>query len=153
LCETQEIREGHYEIERQVLLACVAVLMMMSAVPAVVQFEVSPDNFNDNPSSSRQVARSNSMTDLKLQIAEHRRSCWPVTRTAFGRNPLWRESLASPVCDAQLALSRLERQQQTLRSLAGCRHASGSTTAVVSASNDAFRMKRFAHVFTTVLRY
>jgi len=42
-------------------------LLMMSAVPAVAQFEVTPDNFSDNPSSSRQVARSNSMTDLKLQ--------------------------------------------------------------------------------------
>jgi len=42
-------------------------LLMMSAVPAVAQFEVSPDNFSDNTSSSGQVARSNSMTDLKLQ--------------------------------------------------------------------------------------
>jgi hypothetical protein len=45
-------------------------LLMMSAVPAVAQFEVDPDHVDDNPSSSRQVARSNSMTDLKLQLAE-----------------------------------------------------------------------------------
>jgi len=48
-------------------------LLMMSAVPAVAQFEVSPDNFSDNTSSSGQVARSNSMTDLKLQIAEQKK--------------------------------------------------------------------------------
>jgi hypothetical protein len=48
-------------------------LLMMSAVPAVAQFEVDPDHFNDNPSTSRQVARSNSMTDLKLQLAEQKK--------------------------------------------------------------------------------
>jgi hypothetical protein len=42
-------------------------LLMMSAVPAVAQFEVDPDHVGDDPSNSRQVARSNSMTDLKLQ--------------------------------------------------------------------------------------
>lgn len=42
-------------------------LLMMSAVPAVAQFEVSSDHVDDNPSSSGQVARSNPMTDLKLQ--------------------------------------------------------------------------------------
>src|SRR5690242_14615060 len=47
-------------------------LLMMSAVPAVAQFEVDPDHFNDNPSNGRQVARSNSMTDLKLQIAKQK---------------------------------------------------------------------------------
>jgi hypothetical protein len=48
-------------------------LLMMSAGPAVAQFEVSPDHVDDNPSSSRQVARSNSMTDLKLQGAEQKK--------------------------------------------------------------------------------
>src|SRR6478752_6119629 len=47
-------------------------LLMMSAVPAVAQFEVDPDHVGDNPSNSRQVARSNSMTDLKLQLAEQK---------------------------------------------------------------------------------
>jgi len=122
LCETQEIREGHYEIECQVLLACVAVLMMMSAVPAVVQFEVSPDHVDDNPSSSRQVARSNSMPDLKLQIAEQKKLL-ASQEDRLRQNPLWRESPGQPVCDAQLALGRLEREQQTLRSLAAGRHA------------------------------
>jgi hypothetical protein len=50
-----------------------ALLLLMSAVPAALQFEVSPDHVDDNPSSSRQVARSNSMTDLKLQIAEQKK--------------------------------------------------------------------------------
>jgi hypothetical protein len=99
LCETQEIREDHYEIECQVLLACVAVLMMMSAVPAVVQFEVSPDHVDDNPSSSRQVARSNSMPDLKLQdlkmqIGEQKKLL-ASQEDRLRQNPLWRESLAS----------------------------------------------------------
>jgi hypothetical protein len=48
-------------------------LLMMSAVPACAQFEVGPDHFNDNPSNSRQVARSNSMTDIKLQVAEQKK--------------------------------------------------------------------------------
>ncbi|HEV8491179.1 MAG TPA: hypothetical protein VGR76_02870 [Candidatus Angelobacter sp.] len=48
-------------------------LLMMSAVPAVAQFEVSPDHVDGNPSSSRQVARSNSMSDLKLPIAEQKK--------------------------------------------------------------------------------
>jgi hypothetical protein len=95
--------------------------------PAVVQFEVSPDHVDDNPSSSRQVARSNSMPDLKLQdlkmqIGEQKK----LLASHEGRlrqNPLWRESPGQPVCDAQLALGRLEREQQTLRSLAGGRHA------------------------------
>ena len=60
-------------------------LLMMSAVPAVAQLEANPDHFNDNPSNSRQVARFNSMTDLKLQIAKQKKL------------------LASPVRDAQLA--------------------------------------------------
>jgi hypothetical protein len=75
-------------------LACVAVLMMMSAVPAVVQFEVSPDHVDDNPSSSRQVARSNSMPDLKLQIAEQKKLL-ASQEDRLRQNPLWRESLAS----------------------------------------------------------
>ena len=48
-------------------------LLMMSAGPAVAQFEVSSDHVDDNPSSSRQVARSNSMTDIKLQVAEQKK--------------------------------------------------------------------------------
>jgi hypothetical protein len=48
-------------------------LLMMSAGPAVAQFEVSSDHVDDNPSSSRQVARSNSMTDLKRQGAEQKK--------------------------------------------------------------------------------
>ena len=37
-------------------------LLVLSAVPAVAQFEVSPDHFDDNPSSSRQGDHSNSVT-------------------------------------------------------------------------------------------
>jgi phage shock protein A len=44
-----------------------------------------------------------------------------------------RQSLAGPIRDAQLALARLERQQQALRPSARVRHARGST-AVLSAS-------------------
>lgn len=45
-----------------------------------------------------------------------------------------RQSLASPVHNAQLALARLERQQQALHLSARARHARGSTTTVLSAS-------------------
>jgi hypothetical protein len=44
------------------------------------------------------------------------------------------QSLASPVRDAQLALARLERQQQALRPSARGRHVRGSTSTVLSAS-------------------
>jgi hypothetical protein len=138
-------------------------LLMMFAVPAVAQFEVSPDHFDDNPSSSRQGDHSNSVTSLKLQIAEQKKllasyqdrllqkpALVTKARQAFGnsgsvtaRNDFLRQkselrelrqSLADPVRDAQLALARLERQQQALRPSARGRHAKGSTTAVLSAS-------------------
>ena len=53
-------------------------LLLLSAVPAFAQFEISPDHFDDNPSSSRQVAHSNSATglklqDLKMQIGEQKK--------------------------------------------------------------------------------
>src|SRR5215472_14509820 len=45
-------------------------LMIMSAVPAFAQFEVSPDHFDDNASRIRPAAHSNSVADLKAKIAE-----------------------------------------------------------------------------------
>ncbi|HEY2115650.1 MAG TPA: hypothetical protein VGJ51_11190 [Candidatus Angelobacter sp.] len=53
-------------------------LLMMSAVPALAQFEVNPDHFDDNPSSSQQGAPSTSATglklqDLKMQIGEQKK--------------------------------------------------------------------------------
>ncbi len=53
-------------------------LLVLSAVPATAQFEVSPDHFDDNPSSSRQSTRSNAVTglklqDLKMQIGEQKK--------------------------------------------------------------------------------
>ena len=134
-------------------------LLMMFAVPAVAQFEVSPDHFDDNPSSSRQADHSNSVTGLRLQIAEQKkllagyqdrllqksalvakaRQSLGNLDSAAARNDYLRQkgelrelhqSLAGPVRNAQLALARLERQQQTLRPLAG----SGSTTAALSAA-------------------
>lgn len=138
-------------------------LLMMSAVPACAQFEVSPDHFDDNPSSSRQSDHSNSVTSLKLQIAEQKkllasyqdrllqksalvmkaRQALENSGSATARNDFLRQkselrelrqSLGGPVRDAQLALARLERQQQALRPSARVRHARGSTTAVLSAS-------------------
>jgi hypothetical protein len=138
-------------------------LLMMFAVPAVAQFEVSPDHFDDNPSSSRQADLSNSVTGLKLQIAEQKkllagyqdrllqksalvakaRQALGNSGSAAARNDYFRQkselrelrqSLAGPVRNAQLALARLERQQQALRPLAGGRHASGSTTVALSAA-------------------
>lgn len=137
-------------------------LVVLSAVPAAAQFEVSPDHFDDNPSSSRQSAHSNPVTSLKLQIGEQKRllasyqdrilqksalvtkarqaledSGSATARSDFlqQRSELraLRQSLAGPVRDAQLALARLERQQQALRPSARVRHARGSPTAVLSA--------------------
>jgi hypothetical protein len=143
-------------------------LLLLSAVPAFAQFEISPDHFDDNPSSSPQVAHSNSATDLKLQdlkmqIGEqkkllasyqdrllHKSALVAKARQALGnsssaavRNDFLRQktelrelqrSLASPVHNAQLALARLERQQQALRPLADRRQAKANTTTVLSAS-------------------
>jgi hypothetical protein len=137
-------------------------LLMMSAVPAFAQFEVSPDHFDDNPSSSRQSDHANSVTSLKFQIAEQKKllagyqdrllqksalvtkarqalenSGSAATRKDFLRRKSelgeLRQSLAGPVRDTQLALARLERQQQALRPSARVRHARGAT-AVLSAS-------------------
>jgi hypothetical protein len=138
-------------------------LLMISAVPACAQFEVSPDHFDDNPSSSRQGNHSNSVTSLKGQIAEQKkllasyqdrllqksalvtkaRQALENSGNATARNDFLRQkselrelrqSLAGPVRDAQLALARLERQQEGLRPSARVRQARGSTTAVLSAS-------------------
>jgi hypothetical protein len=142
-------------------------LLMMSAVPAFAQFEISPDHFDDNPSSSPKAAHSNPASDLKLQdlkmkIGEQKKllagyqdqllqksSLVAKARQALGklgstsaRDDYFRqkselrelrESLAGPVRDAQLALARLERQQQALRPVAE-RRRKGSTTAILSAS-------------------
>jgi hypothetical protein len=137
-------------------------LLMMSAIPAVAQFEVSPDHFDDDSPSSRQVIHSNSATDLKLQIAEQKKllssfqnrlsqksvlvakarqslgnSSSAAARSDFLRQKSelreLRQSLAGPTRNAQLALARLERQQQGLRSSTNVHHASGSTTAALSA--------------------
>jgi len=135
---------------------------MIFAVPALAQFEVSPDHFDDNPSSSRQADHSNSVTSLRLQIAEQKkllagyqdqllRKSALVTKarqalgnlsSAAARNELLRQkselrelrqSLADPVHNARLALARLERQQQALTPATGVRHANGSATAALSA--------------------
>jgi len=137
-------------------------LLVMFAVPAFAQFEVSPDHFDDNPSSSPKVAHSNSAANLKLQIAEHKkllanfqdrlleksalvakaRQTLKDSGSVTARNDFLkqkselrelRQSLAVPVQNAQLALARLERQQQALHPAAGVRHANGSATAALSA--------------------
>src|SRR5579859_3524805 len=136
-------------------------LLIMSAVPACAQFEVSPDHFEDSPSISRQGNHSISATGLKLQIVEQKkllagyqdrllqksalvtkaRQALENSGSATARNDFLRQkselrelrqSLASPVRDAQVALARLERQQQALRPSARVRQAKGSTTAVLS---------------------
>jgi hypothetical protein len=141
-------------------------LLLLSAVSAAAQFEVSPDHFDDNPPSSPQVAHSNSATDLKLQdlkmkiaeqkkllasyqnqllqktaLTEKARQALLNSGSAAERNDFLRQkgelrelhqSLAGPVREAQLALVRLERQQQALRPLAE-RRRKGSTTAALSA--------------------
>src|SRR6185437_16285527 len=142
---------------------CLALLLlMMFAVPALAQFEVSPDHFDDNPSSSQQADHSKSVTSLRLQIAEQKKllagyqdqllqksALVTKARQALGnsgnaaaRNEYFRQkselrelhqSLAGPVRNAQLALARLERQRQALRPLADGGHASGSTTTLSAA--------------------
>jgi len=136
-------------------------LMMVSAVPAVAQFEINPDHFDDNPPSSQQT--DHSVNSLKLQIAEQKkllagfqdrllqksalvakaRQALKNSGSATARNDYLkqrselrelRESLVGPVRDAHLALARLERQQQALRPSARVHHAKGSTTSVLSAS-------------------
>jgi len=137
-------------------------LLMMSAVPAFAQFEISPDHFDDNPSSSPKAAHSNPVAALRLQIAEQKkllasyqgqllqktalmeksRQSLRNSGNAAARNDFLRQqrelrelrqSLAGPVREAKLALARLERQQQTLHPVAE-RRRKGSTTAILSAS-------------------
>lgn len=137
--------------------------LAVAVVPAVAQFEVSPDHFDDNPSSSRQADHSNSLTGLKLRVAEQKkllagyqdrlvqktalvekaRQALENSGSATARNNLLRQksdlrelrqSLDGPVRDAQLALVRLEQQQQALRPSARARHERSSTSAVLSSS-------------------
>jgi phage shock protein A len=137
-------------------------LLMMSAVPAFAQFEISPDHFDDNPSSSQQADHSNSVAALILQIAEQKkllasyqdqllqktalmekaRQALRNSGNAAARNDVLRQqrelrelrqSLTGPVHEAKLALARLERQQQTLHPVAE-RRRKRSTTAILSAS-------------------
>ncbi|HEY2361624.1 MAG TPA: hypothetical protein VGK36_10940 [Candidatus Angelobacter sp.] len=143
-------------------------LPVMFSVPAVAQFEVSPDHFEDSSPSTRQDAHSNSaanlkLQDLKMQIGEQKkllvsyqgrlleksalvakaRHALGDSGSAAARNDLLRkkselqelrESLASPVRDARLALARLERQQQALRAAARTRDPRSSSAALLSAS-------------------
>lgn len=138
-------------------------LLVMFSVPAVAQFEVNPDHFEDSSSSRQQVTHSNSAADLKLQIVEQKKllasiqdrlveksalvakarqalhdSDSTVARNDFLRQKSelreLRESLAGPARDAQLALARLERQQQALRPAVRARHSRDSNAAVLSAS-------------------
>jgi hypothetical protein len=138
-------------------------LLVMFAVPAFAQFEVSPDHFDDNPSSSPKVAHSNSAANLKLQIAEHKkllanfqdrlleksalvakaRQTLKDSGSVTARNDFLkqkselrelRQSLAVPVQNAQLALARLERQRQVLRAAARRRDTRSSSGALLSAS-------------------
>lgn len=142
---------------------CFTLLLLMFAAPAFAQFEVSPDHFDDTPSSSRQVDHSKSVTGLRLQIAEQKkllagyqdqllqksalvakaRQASGNSGSAAARNDYFtqkselrelRQSLAGPIHNAQLALARLERQGQAVRPLAGSHHASGSTTATLAAA-------------------
>ena len=137
-------------------------LLMMSAVSAFAQFEVSPDHFDDTPSANRQADHSHSVTSLKLQIAEQRkllagyqdqflqksalvakaRQALRNSGDAAARNEFLRqkselrelrESLANPVRNAQLALARLERKQQAVHPSARAQDAKGSSTAVLSS--------------------
>ena len=143
-------------------------LLVMSSVPVLAQFEVSPDHFEDSSSSTRQVAHPTSaanlkLQDLKMQIGEQKkllmsyqdqlleksalvakaRQALGDSGSAAARNDLLRqkselrelrESLASPVRDAQLALARLEQQQQALRAAARARNPRSSSAGVLSAS-------------------
>jgi hypothetical protein len=137
-------------------------LLVMFAVPAFAQFEVSPDHFDDNPSSSPKVAHSNSAANLKLQIAEHKkllanfqdrlleksalvakaRQTLKDSGSVTARNDFLkqkselrelRQSLAVPVQNAQL-IARLERQRQVLRAAARRRDTRSSSGALLSAS-------------------
>src|ERR1051325_8977805 len=127
-------------------------LLMMSAIPAVAQFEISPDHFDDNPPSSQQA--DHSVNSLQLQIAEQKkllagfqdrllqksalvekaRQALKNSGNATARNDFLkkkselrelRQSLASPIRDAQLALARLKQQQRALRPSARVRHHRG----------------------------
>src|ERR1041385_5163537 len=138
-------------------------LLLMSAVPAVAQFEVNPDHFEDSSSSSQQVTHSNSAESLKLQIAEQKkvlagyqdqllqksavvakaRQALSNSGSASARDDYFRqkselrelrESLAVPVHNAQLTLVRLERQQHALRAAARTRDTRSSSAALLSAS-------------------
>ncbi|HEU4414203.1 MAG TPA: hypothetical protein VFT65_05420 [Candidatus Angelobacter sp.] len=138
-------------------------LLAMSGVPACAQFEISPDHFDDNPSSSQQGGHSNWVATLKLQIAEQKkllasyqdrllkksalvtkaREALENSPSATVRDDLLRQkselrelrlSLAGPIREAQLALARLERQQQALHPSARVLHARSSTTVALSAS-------------------
>jgi hypothetical protein len=163
LYETPEIKKVSMSMKLNARSYWFTLLLLMSAVPAVAQFEVSPDHFDDNPSTSRQIANSSPAASLKLQIEEQKkllasyqdrliqksalvtkaRQALENSGSATARNDFLKQkselrelhqSLASPVRDAQLALARLERQQQALRPSARGRHVRGSTTGVLSAS-------------------
>jgi hypothetical protein len=136
--------------------------LVMAVVPAVAQFEVSPDHFDDGPSISQKLDNSSPAANLKRQIAEQKkllasyqdrllqksvqvakaRQALENSGNATARNDLLRQkselqelrqSLAGPVHHAKLVLARLERQQQALRPSAPSSYAR-STNAVLSAS-------------------
>jgi predicted nucleic acid-binding Zn-ribbon protein len=136
--------------------------LVMAVMPAVAQFEVSPDHFDDSPSNSHKSGNSTAAANLKRQIAEQKkllasyqdrlvqksaqvakaRQALANSGNATARNDLLtqkselrelRQSLAAPVREAQLVLARLERQQQALRPSTRSPHAR-STNAVLSAA-------------------
>lgn len=49
----------------------ISVLMAMLAIPAVAQFEVSPDHFDDNPAETPRASNSQRHATIEQQLAKH----------------------------------------------------------------------------------
>lgn len=54
------------------LYGTIPVLMATLALPAVAQFEISPDHFDDNPAENPRIADSHRLAQIEQQLATHR---------------------------------------------------------------------------------
>lgn len=96
--------------------------LAMATVPAVAQFEVSPDHFDEDSSNSRKVADARPQEGLKQQIAEQRALLNSYQeqiqrKTAVMDRARYDAGSSANGADSAAAREKFLRQQRELRDL------------------------------------
>jgi hypothetical protein len=102
----------------------IPVLMATLALPAVAQFEVSPDHFDDNPAENPRISNSHSHAVIEQQLATHQ-----ARLTGYHKQ-----------IKAQVAL--VEEARQKLNSLAENTERAGANIAFQARQRDLQALRR-----------